>query len=421
MEITNRTVYLLRQHIGRGLDAEKTAELQAWASRHPAYRQLVDDVMDETTLIAWLQDFDTVYGADPAASIDRMQQHITAGIDDNHGAHVPRVPIPQEQTATSLVPRRHSRFRKWLPYAAAMLIAVIAATYIFFGGQSNQKPTIVNLKAEDVAPGGNRARLTLADGRTIDLSATYDGIVIDNENIAYNDGSSLAVISNDEERGGEISHLTLTTPRGGTYQLTLSDGSKVWLNAASTLTYPSRFNDDERVVELVGEGYFEIEKDTERPFKVHSAGQEVEVLGTEFNVSAYPDESEIKTTLIGGSVKVSNLNAQRSKLLAPSEQAVVSGSDMRIATVNTDVFTAWKEGFFYFDRLPTRAALVQLARWYDLELVFEGKLATVNMFAYNIERDKPLSAVLKSLEKSGLKFKVTQSGEQKQLIVLGEN
>ena len=415
MEITKRIVYLLHKHVRQELDEHEAAELATWAGGHPAFQQLLDEVSDEKDLTSALTAFDQVYGDDPEASIARMEGRIADGMR-----------LVSEVTE----PTRFRRLRKWFPYAAAILIAVSAAAWIFFGNQITQTPKIVNLETEDIAPGGNRARLTLADGRTIDLKEEQTGIKI-GDGITYLDGSDVVEAgkgvknqegnspSSTEKESLHTNYYVLTTPNGGTYQLTLADGSKVWLNAASSLKYPSRFSGDERIVELEGEGYFEVAKDTKRPFKVRSSGQEVEVLGTEFNISAYADETEIKTTLIGGSVKVSNLQSLISNLLTPGEQAIVAGPHTRKASVNTDLYTAWKDGFFYFDRLPTVYAISQLARWYDLDVVYEGKLKDVNIYGY-VDRSKSLKAVLTALESSGLKFSVRRLGDRKQLIVLGE-
>lgn len=405
MEITKRIIYLLHTRVRQELSERETAELNAWAARHPAFQQLLDEVTDEKSLTSALRAFDQVYGGNRAVSIARMKGRIADGM--------------KVVTEESTEPIRFRRLRKWLPYAAALLIAASAVTYFFLEERSNQELKIVDLKTEDIAPGGNRARLTLADGQTIDLSEQQNGIIV-SDGITYLDGTVVDTLLRAKQSTKEATPLVLTTPKGGTYQLTLADGSNVWLNAASTLKYPSHFDHNARIVELEGEGYFEIAKDTERPFKVRSKGQEVEVLGTEFNVSAYPDDDVTKTTLVEGKVRLLADATGTNVMLLPGEQGSLVNDVIDVRKVETELFTAWKEGFFYFDRLPTRAALGQLARWYDLELIYEGELAKVNMFAY-IERDKPLSAVLKSLEKSGLKFKITQSGEQKRLVVLGEN
>ncbi|MFB2119492.1 FecR family protein [Parapedobacter sp. 2B3] len=300
------------------------------------------------------------------------------------------------------------RFRKWLPYAAAAIILAAVGTWAFFLYNREKLPTDPILAAEEILPGGHRATLSLADGRVIDLSETQTGIVIAEDNITYNSGDTLLLKPSET--------LMLTTPKGGIYQITLSDGTNVWLNAASTLTYPSRFDDAERVVRVSGEAYFAVVKDKSRPFKVNSSGQTVEVRGTEFNISAYPAENETKTTLVEGKVKISNLESQISNLLKPGEQAVISGSTMNIAKVDVVPYTAWKDGFFYFDNVPPRVAIEQVARWYDLEVSYEGNMPATFVFGM-VDRAKPLSAVLNSFAKSGLNFEIRQNGSKKQLLV----
>src|SRR5690606_27967693 len=198
-----------------------------------------------------------------------------------------------------------------------------------------------------------RATLTLADGRTIDLSEAQTGIVV-GEDVMYNDGSEVMEHRQDNLSGTQkgslkTNYFVLSTPKGGTYQVTLPDGSKVWLNAGSTLKYPSRFSDGERIVEMTGEAYFSVIRDEERPFRVTSNGQQVEVLGTEFNVTAYPDDRETKTTLVEGSVRVA-LTTGRSPVtsrspitLKPGEQSIVRGANIEKQQVDTDEFTAWKD------------------------------------------------------------------------------
>lgn len=309
---------------------------------------------------------------------------------------------------------RTIRMRRLLRYAAVLISALAIA---FFFWQQEQEANEQPLAASEILPGGNKATLTLADGTVVDLSADQTGIVIGSDNITYADGSD--IVGEGGEQLADIKELVLTTPKGGTYQVTLPDGSRVWLNAVSTLKYPNRFHGDKRVVKLEGEGYFDVAEDRQRPFSVLSKGQEVAVLGTQFNISAYPDETASKTTLVTGSVQIVNLATNVAHRLNPGEQSTVHGLSTSVDKVDTDLFTAWKDGFFYFDRLPTPAAIAQLARWYDLDVVYQGKLANVNMFAY-IARDKPLDAVLKSLAKSGLQFKLDRSDNRPQLIVLGE-
>ncbi|GGG86874.1 iron dicitrate transporter FecR [Parapedobacter pyrenivorans] len=332
------------------------------------------------------------------------------------------------------------RLRRWMPYAAAVLLVVTAASWLFFSDQfSQQMPAEKLVNAEDVAPGANRATLTLADGRTINLSSGHAGIVIA-DGITYLDGSAVLSESLSKGVGEELTSsqthkLTLTTPKGGTYSITLPDGSQVWLNANSTLKYPSQFTGDVREVILEGEAFFAVSHQSSTtgkgptadrgglparrlPFKVQTAGQTVEVLGTQFNVSAYTDDPETKTTLIEGKVKISNLKSHASNLLSPGQQATTRGAATQIRKVDTEPHTAWKEGLFYFDNIPSRKAIEQVARWYDLDVIYDGNTPETIVFGM-IDRDKPLSAVLNALAKNGLKFEVTSSGERKELQVSG--
>jgi len=401
-----RISQLLYKHLQDNLSEAEHTELMAWVAANPANLELLNRVDDVAILQADIQDWYAI----PRRSV----------------AHDPRLDaaITRHETATKRS-RVSLSLRRMLPYAAALLLMVLAGTWHVF--QQGQKSKEQELATADILPGGNRATLTLSDNRKIDLSTEQSGIIVGNGNITYSNGTSLAAISNEAGSRQDISQLQLTTPNGGTYQVTLPDGSKVWLNAASLIKYPSSFSDKERVVEISGEAYFDIREDSKRPFKVLSKGQEVFVLGTKFNISAYPNENETRTTLIDGKVRLSLAQGLREALpmsdgpivLAPGEQGVLRNGHITKSKVDASQYTAWKEGFFYFNRLSTLVAINQLARWYDLDVVYEGKTPGANVFAY-IDRNKPLNAVLRAFEKSGLQFKVVQIGEQKQLIVLGE-
>ncbi len=334
--------------------------------------------------------------------------------------------ISQSQQHRSV---RHigTRGRRWLPYAAAVLFFVSLGLFTWKYDQYavEQKISTVEVSALEIAPGTNRATLSLESGKTIALDESRQEIITRGGEITYSDGNSQIVNLGDE---APIETLVLSTPRGGTYAVTLPDGSTVWLNSATTLTYPSRFDDKERVVFLAGEAYFSVSA-AKIPFKVVSDGQEVEVLGTEFNVSAYTDEREITTTLVAGRVQVSGGNmggvgagtpqGTNTKQLKPGEQAVNHAGTLHVKQVDVHPYTAWKNGLFYFDRLPPEAAITQLARWYDLEVIYRGKVPQVHIFGV-IDRNKPLGSVLKSLEKSGLRFTITKADGINQLTVLGE-
>lgn len=276
----------------------------------------------------------------------------------------------------------------------------------------------IKLTANDIQPGGNRATLSFANGHTVRLDDAREGIVVNDNDIMYSDGNTLGLRPTDT--------LVLTTPQGGTYRVRLPDGSDVWLNAGSTLKYPSRFSGDVRVVYLEGEAYFDVKQQaigggTSRrtPFQVVSQTQTVEVLGTAFNISAYLDDPEHKTTLVTGRVAVKPHGTDRYWQISPGEQGVLINGVFKKSPVDTDQFTAWKGGYFYFDGLPPQAAFAQLGRWYDLDVVYQGKMPTVKFFGM-IERNKPLGSILNILEKSGLTFEIKQVDNRNQLIVFNE-
>ncbi|MFC3199872.1 FecR family protein [Parapedobacter deserti] len=284
-------------------------------------------------------------------------------------------------------------YRLW-PYAAAVVLALAVGIW---GWPWLNEGNHQELAVTTIAPGGNRATLTLADGRTVALSEAQNGIKVGNE-VVYTDGTAVEGAGAIAQKGGGTVWMSLATPRGGTYQVTLPDGSRVWLNAASTLKYPSRFDGAERVVELDGEGYFEVEKDSRRPFRVVNERQEVVVLGTAFNIASYRDEEETRTTLVEGKVSVSsNLFGEPvSVVLSPSEQARLVGGRLtkNMADVTTDV--AWRDGLFAFRSEKLGDIMRQVARWYDVEVVFEGDIAN-RSFSGTVSRYAHIHEMLETL------------------------
>lgn len=306
---------------------------------------------------------------------------------------------------------------------AAALIMVMTVSLLFLRKTDDNMRTgverTIRIEAEGVFAGGNNATLSLADGRTITLSDNQHGIIVTDQHITYRDATTPVVSLRESTNSSSEEMLTLTTPAGVTYRVMLPDGSDVWVNANSTLTYPSRFMGDERVVNVTGEAYFSIVKDISKPFKVRSKGQEIEVLGTEFNVTAYPDELETKTTLTKGAVQIVNLTAKTVRHLSPGQQSTIRGKATDIREVDTEQYAAWRNDFFYFNGLSAHTVFAQLARWYDIDIVYMGKIPTVRFFGM-IERNRSLGSILKILGKSEVKFEVRQVGDRKQLVVLSE-
>jgi transmembrane sensor len=297
----------------------------------------------------------------------------------------------------------------WLPYAgiAASIAAMLFGLWFFNserGGLKQVHDQVVN-KA-DIAPGKNRATLTLADGKVIKLSETKTGVVINANSLKYNDNTE--VQGGSASRNGTAAMLAASTPRGGTYQITLADGTKVWLNADSKLEFSSDFGKlAQRIVKLQGEGYFEVAKDKSHPFIVESRGQRVEVLGTHFNINSYAYQKSVTTTLVEGSVQVTPLqNPNGRKVLKPGQQAMVDREFLKIMPVDVEVATAWKSGKFLFKEEKLESILNKLAYWYDVEIVYLGKRPDMVMSGI-IERKNKLSGVLDLISATGkVQFKI---------------
>ncbi|MFC3198196.1 FecR family protein [Parapedobacter deserti] len=305
----------------------------------------------------------------------------------------------------------HRKLR-WLPYAAAVLVAA-CGIWLLTRQEAHHVPQ--PLDATTIKPDGNRATLTLADGRVVDLDPGQAGITV-GDYLRYDDGSELDAVPADQQGASAEVYATLTTPKGGTYRITFADSTIVWLNAASTLTYPLAFDGAERVVELTGEAYFDVQSQR-TPFIVKSKNQSIAVLGTQFNVSAYPDDNQTQTTLVRGRVQVSTVGNAASLQLHSGEQSSLTGTTLTKATVDVLPFVAWKEGLFSFNGTELKVVMNQLSRWYDIEVVFEGDIPTTHYFG-DINRQDPLSNVLDLLETSGLHFRVERTDNVDRLVVM---
>ncbi|MDP2413542.1 FecR family protein [Daejeonella sp.] len=310
-------------------------------------------------------------------------------------------------------------YLKSISIAAMILLAITTGIYFYSNREIVKPENFVEIDVRnDIAPGYNKAILTLADGSKISLDDAANGLLASQGNIAITktENGQIVYEKNNVDRSKFISNRsvinTIQTPKGGKYQVRLPDGSKVWLNSASTLSYPTTFAGNERKVQLKGEAYFEISANKNIPFRVQSGNQIVEVLGTHFNINSYDDEDYVKTTLLEGSVKVI-LNSKpnvisNTRLLKPGEQSLTksSRSDIRIENADTEKAIAWKNGYFKFRNTPIREIMREIERWYDVELVYEGKMPT-DEFTGFISNDVKISAVLKIMEASGgVKFTV---------------
>ncbi|MFD2556691.1 FecR family protein [Sphingobacterium tabacisoli] len=297
-------------------------------------------------------------------------------------------------------------FRLWHRWAmvAAIFIAVVASS-VFILYRQGASTALADI--DQVSPGKDGATLTLADGRVIVINDLTVGDIAEQSGVLITKGVDGQLVYELSGVGGvEDQENTLSTSNGETYQVRLPDGSKVWLNAGSSLTYsPQLVHAGRRRVKLAGEAYFEVAKDKSKPFIVQTRTQEVEVLGTSFNVNAYLDEPVASTTLIEGSIKIKTEKSER--FVKPGEQAVNNGKDIQIVRTDVENCIDWKEGDFYLNHVDFKVAMRKIARWYDMEVVYDGSIPDGMESGGWIARDKPLSQVLKSIESSGMvKFKI---------------
>ncbi|MCJ0741191.1 FecR family protein [Pedobacter montanisoli] len=304
---------------------------------------------------------------------------------------------------------KQNTFKPWLRIAAAAAIVVMlfGAGLFYFNLNNKQKKHDQLAYKNDVSPGKLGATLTLANGKKIKLADAANGEIATDGGISMSktaDGQLVYLIKGSTES----EHInTLSTAKGETYVLILPDKSKVWLNAASSLTYSTNLNERKtRRVKLEGEGYFEIAKDRSRPFVVESKGQEVEVLGTHFNINAYSDGPAIATTLLEGSVKVS-LETNLSKIIKPGEQALNNDHGIDVVNVDVERITAWKDGGFALSGKNLKTAMREIARWYNVEVVYDPSISDELETGGWISRSNKLSTVLKLIESSGqVRFKI---------------
>jgi transmembrane sensor len=326
-----------------------------------------------------------------------------------------------------LIEKQAPVYRKFYYLAAAASLAIFMAIGLYFLNNNNQtyvSPTsvkkVVKQKAIDIQPGTNKAILTLSNGKKIILDDSQNEVVINDGAIKVHKNAkgiieyTLNRLGKEQNEKTEVQtgYNTIQTPIGGKFQLTLADGSKVWLNSASSLRFPVYFSGDNRTVELKGEAYFEVAKTQNKKFTVRSGNQTVEVLGTHFNINAYSDEPVITTTLIEGAIRVVELNTQKFQILKPGEQSKVH-NDIKIQKKDTQADIAWKDGYFYFENSSIETVMRQLGRWYGITARYESVLPQQH-FEGAISTNLTLLEVLEILQKSNVHFSL----EGKEVVVM---
>ena len=377
-----RAAYLIAGYINSTLTAVERQELNDWINTSDNNKQLFESITDEQAIAANMQWMD----AANANTKETFQRLKAAG--------------RFELTKTS--PRR------WIWTAAAAIVALIGVAYLLF---AYFRSTRTDLDKKPIAqqqllqPGTNKATLQLADGRMIDLDQANNGQLLSKggKDVSQPIEGEL-VYDHSQVNNLHAGMRTLSVPIGGQFRLSLPDGTKVWLNAASTFRYPNTFTGPERRVELSGEAYFEIANNARQPFVVSLAdSHSVTVLGTHFNVQAYPEDQGEKITLLQGSVRVNN--KEKKMVLTPGTQATLRATEITTRNnINMEEVTAWKDGLFVFHDASIETIMQQVAKWYDAKVVYKGKID--HQFNAVILRSEPLTNLLHLLELNGhVKFK----------------
>ncbi|AEV99041.1 hypothetical protein A4D02_10810 [Niastella koreensis] len=387
------------------LTVEESIELEQWAGENQRNRDLLQQLTHDETL---RQELINYYEAENA------KEAVWRKIDRATTETTPVIPFPVQHT------------KRYRYLAAAVTTAAVLTTVAYFWLQNKPGPAtkqVAQTATNDVLPGGNKAILKLSDGKTIVLDNAQNGLLAEQGAVQIEKQEGELSYSSPTP-ATTVSYNTLATPAGGQFQVKLPDGTRVWLNASSSITYPTAFIGNERRVTITGEGYFEVAHHAEKPFIVNvNNKEEVTVLGTHFNINAYDDESSIRTTLLQGSVKVGSRQwaegrGQKTKLeqsvvLKPGEQAIAIANPLTTHhspltidhSPNLEQVIAWKNGEFLFESADISTLMRQVARWYDIEVVYpEGK--PTDKFSGKIGRNVNLSQLLKILEYSEVRFEL---------------
>ena len=380
---------LISTQINQGLTPDEQLELDAWLAADPSNQMGYNGLMEGDAQQSAIDFMNSL-------SVDAAWNKVSAASGINQS-----VPIVKPS----------ARFRKRFAWGA-VAAAVLAVSFFILRTEMNPQFQS-SATSFEISPGGNKATLTLADGKVIALDDVSNGDIAAEGNVQVIklDGALRYNASSDNT---EISYNTIQTPRGGKYQLVMSDGTLVWLNAASSLRFPVAFKGNERAVELTGEAYFEVKKST-KPFKVFlQNGSQIEVKGTAFNVNAYNDEEIMKATLVQG--KINFLMQGKSQALVPGQQIRVRNEQAEIQVVedvDVEEEIAWKNDLFIFKGMDVKSIMREISRWYDIDVIYKVKI-NPETFSGIVSRKSNLSQVLKIMEEGGVRFEI----EGRTIIVL---
>ncbi|NLR62753.1 FecR family protein [Chitinophaga varians] len=374
-----RVAYLISRHQQDQLTASEAEELRAWLDATPENRRFMEQWNDTQWLASKLQSY--------------SQPDVNTAWEAFRAKHLTDANFER-------APRKTFRLT-WRHWSAAAAVVLLAGTAWYVQRSRPAAPVAQQQQQQTpVLPGTSKAVLTLADGSTIQLDSAGRQVIAQGAASIHQQNGQLRYDIQNPDAAPALN--TLTTPRGGQFRVILPDGTAVWLNAASSITYPTAFREGNRQVSITGEAYLEVTSKANHPFQVKiNDHTTVDVLGTSFCISAYANENTIRTTLVSGAVKVNTGNTSRT--LAPGQQAQITNGNIVVSPTDTAAAIAWKNGEFYFNNADIPAIMRQLERWYDVHAVYEGSIP-VRTFQGEIQRNLPLEDILEGLQSTGIRF-----------------
>ncbi|WP_316839699.1 FecR family protein [Pedobacter gandavensis] len=388
------TAILIEKYIDGTCTIEEREQLLNW------YRSQQKEIVEWPATV----------GMDENSVYQRIFSKVEQGIE----LEIPRL---EETIPSGKIASRTSIF-SWQKVAAAAAVVLTSSIGIYFYQQHTKTPQPIQLVFKnEVKPGGDKAILKLADGSELELDEAGNDLLAQRKDIDFSHTKGGQLVYNKQsgsssDDANTLKYNTVSTPKGGQYRIILPDGTKVWLNAASSIRFPTVFQPGERKVNISGEVYFEVAKNKHQPFRVISDAQILEVLGTKFNINAYTDQAQISTTLAEGSVKLGRIQTNDYQILKPGQQAQMSNKDLsppKISTVDLEEALAWKNEAFVFNNTPTTEVMKQMERWYNVEVQYKGAVPNL-YFTGVIPRDSNLSTFLRVLEGTGgVKFGIEQN------------
>lgn len=396
----NRLSYLFQRYYNGKATGREMDELMEMVRKSKD-----DEMLSALTKEVWenLQEADQVF---PEEVKDRILNSIVPSSQDEE---------PGEEGDHGMDRSDGRKISWWRKYSVAAAVALICISGAWWKWNSDgkEKEGVAAGIQSDIKPGTNRAMLTLADGSVIELDDAADGVISQQGAIEISKIGDGRLVYNDAGNENSNKQINIvSTPRGGQYQIGLPDGTMVWLNASSSIKFPAGFAADERRVEIEGEVFFDVKKDAARPFRVAFGANEVEVLGTSFNIAHYPDEVVSRATLVEGSVALKNGN-KRNTLIPGQAASINKDGEISIAMVDIEEMIAWKNGLFDFKEADIETIMRQVSRWYDIEVGYEGVLPQ-KQFAGKVRRSVELSEFMAMLQYVGVNYRI----EGRKMIII---